>query len=88
MNMANLWRLLVVPLARLLLSSVGAIRSFGGSTACPLIAIRGPCFSQPLLMIFKSRAMVDSCAGDAWLISSVNFFIDRPAFCLESRSWG
>ena len=84
--MANLWRLRVVPVARLLLSSVGVIRSFGGSTACPLIAIRGPCFSQPLLMIFKSRAMVDSCAGDAWLISNVNFFIDQPAWRWGNRS--
>ena len=61
MNMANLWRLR----GRLLIASVGVIRSFGGSTACPLIDIRGPCFSQPLAMILSSSAMVDSCAGDA-----------------------
>jgi len=65
MNMANLWRLLVVPVARLLLSSVGVIRSFGGSTACPLIDIRGPNFSQLLAMIFSSAAMVCSCAVEA-----------------------
>ena len=65
MNMANLWRLRVVPVARLLLSSVGVIRSAGGSTACPLIAIRGPNFSQLLAMIFSSAAMVCSCAVEA-----------------------
>ena len=65
MNMANLWRLRVVPVARLLLSSVGAIRSFGGCTACPLIDIRGPNFSQLLAMIFSSAAMVCSCAVEA-----------------------
>ena len=65
MNMANLWRLLVVPIARLLLSSVGVIRSFGGSTACPLIDTRGPNFSQLLAMIFSSAAMVCSCAVEA-----------------------
>ena len=73
--MANLWRLRVVPVARLLLSSVGVILSFGGSTACPLIAIRGPNFSHPLLMILSSAAMVSSWAGEAWLTSIVNFFI-------------
>ena len=65
MNMANLWRLRVVPVARLLLKSVGASRSFGGSTACPLIDIRGPNFSQLLAMIFSSAAMVCSCAVEA-----------------------
>jgi len=77
--MANLWRLRVVPVARLLLSSVGVILSFGGSTACPLIAIRGPNFSQSLLMILSSAAMVCSWAGDAWLMSIVNFFISLTA---------
>ncbi len=56
MNMANLWRLR----GRLLIVSVGVIRSAGGCTACPLIAIRGPNFSQLLAMIFSSAAMVCS----------------------------
>ena len=70
--MANLWRLRV---ACLLLLSVGASRSCGGCTACLLIMIRGPNLSQPLPMTLSSSAMVDSCAGDAWLTSIVNFFI-------------
>ena len=37
--------------------------------------IRGPYLAHPLLMIFNSRAIVASCAGDALLISIVNFFI-------------
>jgi hypothetical protein len=72
MNMANLWRLR----GRLLIASVGVIRSAGGSTACPLIDIRGPNFSQLLAMILSSSAMVANCAGDAWLMSIVNFFIN------------
>ena len=69
--MANLWRLR----GRLLIVSVGASRSCGGSTACLLIMIRGPNLSQPLPMILSSSAMVDSCAGDAWLTSIVNFLV-------------
>ncbi len=61
MNMASLWRLR----GRLLIVSVDVIRSFGASTACPLIAIRGPNFSQLLAMIFSSAAMVCSCAVEA-----------------------
>ena len=69
--MANLWRLR----GRLLIASVGVIRSCGGCTACLLIMIRGPNFSQLLLIILSSAAMVCSCAVEAWLISNVNFFI-------------
>ena len=69
--MANLWRLR----GRLLIVSVGVIRSCGGCTACLLIRIRGPNFSQLLLMILSSAAMVCSWPGDAWLMSIVNFFI-------------
>jgi len=50
----------------------------GALTRWPSIMIRGPCFSQPLAMILSSSAMVDSCAGDAWLTSIVNFFILHP----------
>ena len=69
--MANLWRLRLVAWALELEPS--SLR-LGALTCWPLIMIRGPCFSQPLAMILSSSAMVDSCAGDAWLTSIVNFF--------------
>ena len=47
----------------------------GACSLEPLIRIRGPCLAHPLLMIFKSSAMVESCGPDAWLTSIVNFFI-------------
>ena len=85
MNVVELWRLLVVPVARLMIKSVVAIRSLGGSTACPLIDIRGPNFSQLLLIILSSSAIVANCAGDAWLMSIVNFFnLVTPYIVLES----
>ena len=70
--MANLWRL---RLAACCLPLVPWILRLGAWTCWPLIMIRGPCFSQPLLMIFKSSAIVVSCGPDAWLTSIVNFFI-------------
>ena len=70
--MANLWRLRLV--ARGLELEPWILR-LGAFTRSPSIMIRGPCFSQPLAIIFKSRAIVVSCAGDAWLTSNVNFFI-------------
>ena len=69
--MANLWRL---RLGAWSLAPVPCSLRLGAFTCWPLIAIRGPCFSQLLAMIFNSRPMVDSCAGDAWLTSIVNFF--------------
>ena len=52
-----------------------SILRLGASRGLPLILIRGPCLVQPLLMIFNSRAIVDSCAAVACLTSIVNFFI-------------
>ena len=72
MNVVVMWRLRLGACSLVLepwILRLGACSSF------PLITIRGPCFSQLLLMIFSSSAMVASCAGDAWLISIVNFFI-------------
>ena len=51
------------------------ILRLGACSLEPLIMIRGPCLAQLLLMILSSSAMVDNCAGDAWLTSIVNFFI-------------
>ena len=70
--MANLWRLRLEACG---LEPVPCSLRLGALTRSPLIMIRGPCFSQPLAMIFSSSAMVESCAGDAWLTSIVNFFI-------------
>ena len=55
--MANLWRL---RLAACCLWLEPWILRLGACTRWPLIVIRGPCFSQPLLMIFKSKAIVAS----------------------------
>ena len=69
MNVVVMWRLRLVACG---LRLPGIVR-LGACSSFPLITIRGPCFSQLLLMIFSSSAMVDSCAGDAWLTSIVNF---------------
>ena len=53
----------------------------------PLIEIWGPNFSQALLMIFNSRAIVDSCAGVAWLTSIVNFFMFLSYLLIVFVSW-
>jgi len=47
----------------------------GACSFWPLIRIRGPCLAHPLLMIFKSSAMVESCGPEACLTSIVNCFI-------------
>ena len=60
------------------------VRRLGACSSWPLILIRSPNFSQPLLMIFSSRPMVVSCAGDAWLTSIVNFFILSMLFLYHS----
>jgi len=73
MNLAILWRLFV---ARLLLPSM---RSAGASSARLLIMIRGPNFSQLLLIILSSAAMVCSWPGLACDTSIVNFFINLKA---------
>jgi len=65
-----LWRLWLVA-CRLRLGSW----SLGACSLEPLIWIRGPNFSQLLLMILSSVAMVCSCGPEAWLTSIVNFFI-------------
>ena len=41
------------------------ILRLGACSFWPLIVIRGPCLAHPLLMIFKSSAMVSSCGPDA-----------------------
>ena len=66
-----LWRLRLVACGLCL----GAWR-LGACSFWPLIMIRGPNFSHPLLMILSSAAMVCSCGPEAWLTSIVNFFID------------
>ena len=70
--MANLWRLRLVAWS---LALVPCSLRLGAWTCWPLIMIRGPNFSQALLMIFKSSAMVESCGPDAWLTSIVNFLV-------------
>ena len=70
--MANLWRLRLVAWS---LALVPCSLRLGALSFWPLIMIRGPCLAHPLLMIFKSSAMVESCGPDAWLTSIVNFFI-------------
>jgi hypothetical protein len=52
-----------------------SILRLGASTGLPLIMIRGPNFSQALLMILSSAAMVWTCPAEAWLTSIVNFFM-------------
>ena len=69
--MANLWRLRLEACG---LEPVPCSLRLGAWSSFPLIMISGPCFSQPLAMIFSSSAMVVNCAGDAWLTSIVNFF--------------
>ena len=70
-----MWRACGLPLRGPCLRPVPGIVRLGAWSLEPLIAIRGPCLAQPLLMIFKSSAMVASCGLDAWLTSIVNFFI-------------
>jgi len=70
MNLAILWRLRLGAWALCL----GSWR-LGACSSWPLILIRGPYFSQLLLMILSSVAMVSSWPEDAFLISIVNFFI-------------
>ena len=61
MNLAILWRLrlgawglwFVVPALRI-------CSMLGACSFWPSILIRGPCLAHPLLMIFKSSAIVDS----------------------------
>ena len=60
MNLAILWRLRLGAWALCL----GSWR-LGACSLEPLIRIRGPCLAHPLLMIFKSSAMVESCGPDA-----------------------
>jgi len=64
-----------VALAACCLRLVPSTRRLGACSLSPLILIRGPNFSQALLMILSSAAMVSSWAGEAWLTSIVNFFI-------------
>ena len=61
-------------------------RRLGACSLEPLIRIRGPCLAHPLLMIFKSSAMVESCGADAWLTSIVNFFMFLSYFLIVSVS--
>ena len=84
LNMANLWRL---RLGACRLWLVPGILRLGACTCCPLIFIRGPNFSQALLMILSSAAMVVSWPGEAWLISIVNFFMFLFYLFFVSVSW-
>ena len=81
MNLAILWRLELEAWCLVLDSW-----RLGACSFLPLITIRGPCLAHPLLMIFKSSAMVESCGPDAWVTSIVNFFISlrAPYIVLES----
>ena len=70
MNLAILWRLTLVAW-RLVLDSW----RLGACSFWPLIMIRGPNFSQLLLMILSSAAMVSSWPGLACDTSIVNFLV-------------
>ena len=80
MNLAILWRWLLMAW-RLLLDSW----RLGACSFWPLIMIRGPKRSHPLLMILSSAAIVASCPGAAWLTSIVNFFIS--SFIVSAGPW-
>ena len=78
-----MWSFLGLRLAACCLWLEPSILRLGACSSWPLIFILGPNFSQALLMILSSSAMVVSCAGDAWLTSIVNFFIfPSPIFFL------
>ena len=70
MNLAILWRLELEAWALVR----GSLR-LGACSFWPLITIRGPKRSHPLLMILSSAAMVWSCGPEACLTSIVNCFI-------------
>ena len=77
MNLAILWRLTLVAW-RLVLDSW----RLGACSFWPLIMIRGPNFSQALLMILSSAAIVSSWPGDAWLTSILNCFMFLSYFLI------
>ena len=78
-----MWRACGLPLLGPRLRPVPGILRLGACSLEPLIAIRGPKRSHPLLMILSSAAMVSSWPGDACPTSIVNFLVkeDHIFFC-------